>query len=92
MVAERVYLIITGRVQGVCYRSIACQKATELQLAGYVKNRPDGSVELVAEGVATQLQELVKWCKKGPQGAIVTDVEVSWASSTGQFQGFEIKY
>ena len=71
---ERWQLIVRGRVQGVGYRSACCQKARELELNGWVRNMPDGSVEVQAEGSLHKLIELRLWCERGPQGAGVHSV------------------
>ena len=71
---ERWQLLVRGRVQGVGYRQACCQRARELQLNGWVRNRADGSVEVQAEGQVHQLGELRVWCEKGPAGAEVHNV------------------
>jgi acylphosphatase len=71
---ERWQLIVRGRVQGVGYRAACCQKARELNLSGWVRNMPDGAVEVQAEGSLHQLTELQLWCERGPQGAGVHSV------------------
>ena len=70
-----VHLHITGRVQGVFYRKSAQDKAHELGITGWVRNKADGSVEAVAQG--ERVQEFIDWCWKGPSGASVTDVTVN---------------
>ncbi len=89
---ERVSVIIHGRVQGVFYRASAMEKAIELGLTGWVKNRVDKTVEVVAEGEKKKLEDLVKWCNIGPQDAYVTDLEVSWGLYTGEFRNFSVRY
>jgi len=71
---ERWQLIARGRVQGVGYRMACYQKAKELNLSGWVRNCPDGSVEVQAEGSVHELTELRLWCERGPQGAEVLSV------------------
>ena len=66
-----VHLNISGRVQGVYYRASMLQEAQRLGLTGWVMNRPDGSVEAVAEGWQAKIEELIAWCRQGPQGARV---------------------
>jgi len=61
-------------------------------LVGWVKNTPDGKVEIVAEGDKEKLEELIAWCKKGPLFAKVENVEVEWQESTGEFSSFEILF
>jgi len=65
----RVNIVITGLVQGVFFRASTLEKAQSLSLSGWVKNQPDGSVEIMAEGERYALEELVLWCRQGPPGA-----------------------
>jgi acylphosphatase len=88
---ERLSLHIRGRVQGVSYRASARATATGLGLTGWVRNRTDGGVTLVAEGPRAQLDELLAWCRKGPTLARVDAVEPDWAPATGEFERFEIR-
>ena len=67
------------------------QRALNLGLSGWVKNRPDGSVEAVAEGSKAKLEELIAWCHRGPEGARVADVDAQWQSSVNGFVGFAIR-
>jgi acylphosphatase len=68
---------ITGRVQGVGFRWTLYEKFVELSLAGKAENSPDGSLFVDAEGPEEKLSNLVEWCKVGPTGAKVENVEVS---------------
>jgi len=88
----RVHIFVSGRVQGVFFRSRTLDQAKKLGLFGWVKNTPDGRVEIVAEGDKEKLEELVDWCRKGPLFAKVEEVEVEWQESTGEFSSFEILY
>lgn len=87
----RVHLKITGKVQGVFFRSFVEKVANDLQLAGYVKNQEDGSVEVVAEGEKPALEELIKECKRGPSWAAIEDVNVIWEEYKGEFGNFEVR-
>jgi len=89
---SRVHAWISGRVQGVFYRASTHEKATSLGLKGWVKNLPDGRVELVAEGPPDKIEELLEWCQQGPPGARVTDIEVKHEKPTGEFADFSIHY
>ncbi|MGH7887807.1 MAG: acylphosphatase [Candidatus Binatia bacterium] len=95
MIAEaektRVHLKIAGRVQGVYYRASTVQQAQHLGLTGWVMNCPDGSVEAVAEGAKAKLEELIAWCRQGPDGARVTHVDVRWEARENNFYSFSIK-
>ncbi|CAN5276383.1 acylphosphatase [soil metagenome] len=85
-----VRLRIYGIVQGVNYRTHTRAKAEELRLSGIVRNEPDGSVYLEAEGPAEQVEKLKEWCKAGPSNAKVEKVEVE-EGEIKNFKGFEIK-
>lgn len=87
----RVQLKIHGRVQGVYYRAATVQEAQKLRLTGWVMNCPDGSVEAVAEGAREKLEELIAWCRQGPNGARVTQVDVRWETPENNFHSFSIK-
>ena len=86
-----VHLNISGRVQGVYYRAAMLQEAQRLGLTGWVMNRADGSVEAVAEGWQAKIEELIAWCRQGPQGARVADVAVQWQKPENTFVGFAIR-
>ena len=73
---RRVHAIVTGRVQGVSYRASTAVEARRLGIRGWVRNRPEGSVELEAEGEVEQIAALLAWCERGPPAARVTRVEV----------------
>jgi acylphosphatase len=75
---------VTGAVQGVFFRAEARDRARSLGLAGWVRNMPDGSVEAVFEGDAERVESMVEWCRHGPRGAHVEDVEVDWAEPQGE--------
>lgn len=72
---KRLHLRISGKVQGVYYRASAAAEAERLGLAGWVRNRRDGTVEAVGEGSAEALQAFVAWCQRGPPMARVDHVE-----------------
>ena len=88
---NRVHLKIQGRVQGVYYRASTVQEAQKLGLTGWVMNCPDGSVEAVAEGARQKLDELIAWCRQGPTGARVANVDVRWETPENNFYGFSIR-
>lgn len=83
-------ILISGRVQGVYYRQSTKQKALKLGITGYVKNLPDGNVQVLASGTAHQLHQLVAWCKQGPPTAAVTSVQVETIAPLA-FPGFSIQ-
>ncbi|MCP9883096.1 acylphosphatase [Cyanobium sp. Alchichica 3B3-8F6] len=80
---ERWQLIVSGQVQGVGYRAACCTRARDLGLSGWVRNRPDGSVEIEAEGSPQELTELRIWCEKGPVLAMVNSVASNQVPATG---------
>jgi len=88
---RRVHLRISGRVQGVYYRASMLQEAQQLGLTGWVMNRPDGSVEAVAEGSKAKLDELIAWCHSGPEGARIVGVDAQWQNPDSSFIGFAIR-
>ncbi|MEK7065591.1 MAG: acylphosphatase [Patescibacteria group bacterium] len=89
---KRVHLIISGDVQGVNYRSWARAQARELNLSGWITNRPDGAVETVVEGQKKKLEEYIKRCHKGPEVAWVEKVDTVWLEATGELVNFSVVY
>lgn len=89
---KRLHVTVRGQVQGVYFRTSARNRARQLGVNGWVRNCPDGSVELVAEGEEERLTQLLAWCHGGPPGAVVTDLEIQWQDATGEFFGFMIRY
>jgi len=86
----RVHLLIEGRVQGVFFRASAQAEAHRREIKGWVRNCPDGSVELVAEGKRKDIDDLIAWCRHGPRGAEVANVQVEWQEYSGGFSAFRI--
>ncbi|HMM50696.1 MAG TPA: acylphosphatase [Burkholderiaceae bacterium] len=82
-------LTIRGRVQGVGFRAALAREARRLGLAGWVRNRRDGSVEAVVAGEAALVEELIRWAGRGPSAARVDRVDVEPAS--GEYRGFEAR-
>jgi acylphosphatase len=72
----RIRMRVDGRVQGVYYRDSCRQMAQRLGVNGWVRNRSDGSVEVVAEGPRRDVDALATWCRKGPPRAVVTGIEI----------------
>jgi acylphosphatase len=83
-------LRVTGRVQGVWFRESCREVAGRLGVSGSVRNRADGSVEVVAEGGPREVEALVAWCRSGPPAAEVTDVEVVDERPEG-LHGFRVR-
>ena len=89
---ERIDIVVRGRVQGVGYRYFVACSARELAVAGYVRNMPDGSVEIRAEGDRDSLEKLIAICRQGPPMSIVREINVQWDQATGEFKSFIIAY
>lgn len=87
---RRARIWVSGKVQGVWYRATTVEVAQNLGLTGWVKNLPDGRVEIVAEGPKDSLDKLIAWCHEGPPLAIVGEVKVIWEPYTGEFSTFSI--
>jgi len=76
----------------VFFRYSTCEEAEKLGVTGWVMNRPEGSVELVAEGPKEAVDELIAWCHKGPPHAHVTNVKVTKEAYTGEFTSFDTRF
>ena len=87
-----VQVIVYGRVQGVFFRAFVSRQATELGLTGYVRNMPDRTVEVQAEGERKQLEELIGVLRVGPPAAKVEKIVTNWSEYGGTYIGFSIKY
>ena len=86
-------VLIHGDVQGVYFRAFATQKARGLGLKGYVSNLPRGdSIEVVAEGERSRLEELLTYLNMGPPAARVKRLVTSWSEPSGRYTEFGIKY
>jgi len=88
----RTRILITGIVQGVFFRREVTRLAERLGVTGWVRNLPDGSVEVLAEGEKQELDELVQFCRIGPSGAKVKNVEVIWSDFKNEFRSFRITH
>jgi len=86
-----IQIIITGRVQGIFFRAFVEDTAKELGIRGFVRNLPDGGLEVFAEGTDKALDELVERCKKGPSGATIDDIKVTRTRERG-YERFDIVY
>jgi acylphosphatase len=84
---ERLTVLVSGQVQGVGFRFYVQRNALNLGLTGYAENLADGRVEVVAEGVRSELEYLLVKLKNGPSHAVVTTMDVSWGKATG-LEGF----
>lgn len=89
---KRFRVRVIGRVQGVFFRASTKRMAQSLGLKGWVKNLPDGSVEAIFEGKNEDLEEMLRWCRKGPPGAVVRNCRANEEPYSGDFQDFRISY
>ena len=91
-IKTRVHVLISGRVQGVWFRANTKEKAEQLGINGWVRNTSDGKVEAIFEGDQNNIEQMSKWCKKGPELANVIDVNINSEEVSGEFEGFKIIY
>ena len=87
----RLHLWVSGRVQGVFFRGAAADEARMLAITGWARNLADGRVEIVAEGRRSALNALMAWAHDGPPAARVTQVELEWSESRGEFSDFRVR-
>ena len=92
MVNVRVHVFVSGIVQGVFFRQKTRQLAESRGVTGWVRNLDDGRVEAVFEGQEADVNTLVGFCRSGPKGAVITNVDVTWEEFKGEFQSFEVAY
>ena len=83
-------ILVSGQVQGVCYRAFAQDAALERGLVGFVQNLPDGRVEVVVEGPRKEIEKFLDQLRVGPPRAHVTAVDVRWKTATGAMGSFRI--
>ena len=82
---------VRGLVQGVNYRWFSQRRATALGLTGFVRNMPDGSVQVNVEGERAVIDQLIDALRTGPAAAVVESVQVEWHASSGEFNRFEVR-
>ncbi len=88
----QLHAIVHGHVQGVSFRYYTKEKALDLDLTGWVRNVPDGTVEVTAVGSREALTKFQEWLNHGPSGAYVSDVQVDWLDYQQTFSSFDIRY
>lgn len=88
----QLHAIVVGRVQGVSFRYYTVERARALGLVGWVRNRPDGSVEVVAVGTKSQLNDLADFLSEGSPSARVQSVQVEWQTPREKFSNFDVRY
>ena len=81
---KRALVVVRGSVQGVFFRAETRDRARSLGLAGSVRNARDGSVEAAFEGDDERVESMIEWCRRGPAGATVAEVEVAWVEPEGE--------
>ena len=86
------HAVIFGRVQGVFFRDFVAEHAQRLNLTGYVRNLPDGTVEVRAEGARRHVEELLGYLKIGPPSASVREVKTLWSGHSGRYSDFSVRY
>ncbi len=89
---RRLHIVYAGRVQGVGFRYTAESVALPLKLAGWVRNLPDGCVEIVCEGPEGRLKQFVDEIRAGPMQPYIREARVQWEAATGEFDRFEIRF
>ena len=87
----QLHVQIDGHVQGVGFRMFVQKMAAALDLTGWVRNRWNGGVEVLAEGEQVMLERLLRVLYEGPRGATVTDVDFEWLPASGEFSDFRVR-
>ena len=87
---EVAHITVYGRVQGVWVRAGTKEKAEELGLTGWVMNRPNGTVEIHAQGEKSQLEKFITWCHQGTSAAKVTSLDIDRSEAQQEFTSFDI--
>ena len=85
-------MFVSGKVQGVFFRQNTDRQAQNHRVTGWVRNLEDGRLEAVLEGEEAPVKALIAFCRRGPRGALVTDVAVTWETFKGEFENFRIIY
>jgi acylphosphatase len=88
----RAHVRILGHVQGVGFRYCSAEEARVRRLAGWVRNLESGTVEAVFEGPRPAVEDIVRWCQRGPAGAWVREVKVDWDEPLEHLGSFEIRH
>ena len=88
---KRVHLIITGRVQGVWYRSYTKDKAQKIGLTGWIRNLENGDVEAIFEGEEKAIEEMIVWCYSGSPLAEIDDIQTMYEKFSDEFEEFTIQ-
>jgi acylphosphatase len=89
---SRAHLFISGVVQGVSYRASTQEQANQRGVVGWVRNLQDGRVEAVLQGPKEKVDDLIRWCRRGPPAAKVEKVDVAWEKVADEFPRFDVRY
>ena len=89
---KQAHLYYSGMVQGVGFRFTVERLASALDINGFVRNLPDGRVEVVSEGEEEEVRTFIKRIRSGSLNRYIRDVEESWQEPTGEFSGFSIEF
>lgn len=84
--------LVKGMVQGVGFRMAACREARRLGLAGWVRNVSGGHVEVLVEGTVHDVGLFRAWCRRGPEQAVVRDIDEVRGTATGEFRAFDVRF
>jgi acylphosphatase len=87
----RAHVLVSGRVQGVFFRVEIRSEAVKRNVVGWVQNTSDRRVEAIFEGKKADVEQLVDFCRRGPPGARVTEIDVQWETYNGEFKAFKIQ-
>jgi acylphosphatase len=89
---QQMHAIVRGRVQGVSFRYFTLQTALRLGVTGWVRNNPDGTVEVIAQGDQKTLQKLANFLHNGSPSAEVEDIYIDWQDASNSYDRFRIEY
>jgi len=85
-------VVISGKVQGVFFRVETLKAASGFDVVGWVRNRTDGTVEALMEGLREDVEALIAWCNEGSPMSHVDRVDVKWKEYTGKSDRFDVTY
>jgi acylphosphatase len=88
----RAHVFVSGRVQGVFFRSETRYEAKRRKVDGWVRNTSDGRVEAVFEGEKEDVKKVIDFCRRGPSGARVMKIDVRWEDYIAEFKDFKVRY
>lgn len=89
--AKQAILKIHGKVQGVFYRVYTQEKAEKLELTGWVKNMPDGTVEVCLQGKEDAINKMIEWCREGSPSSKVEDIKIERGAAQEELSEFEVR-